>query len=289
LPRASIRIAWLGRDIDAWLDGHGIDDYDIVVARDLEATAAIGERSRKRAVVVGHDPNADGIAAVVLDWLGARRVGIRVEVPSWDVAERWGDLHFARDIQRAIEHAGYPTRIHLRPEWDAWWAARDDIGLHLLGGTSPNAERVGSRCSGTSATPTRAHPRPTQPTILRSSRPTASRPGWTRGSTFPCDHCTRPRTRGGFEPAATGPHHELLFVANSRGVRRHIIDDLLPIDHELAVYGKAWTPERLDQQYVAGEHIPNDQLGGYYASADIVLNDHWPDMQTRGVPVESAL
>jgi spore maturation protein CgeB len=85
-----------------------------------------------------------------------------------------------------------------------------------------------------------------------------------------------------FAPGATGPHHELLFVANSRGVRRHIIDDLLPIDHELAVYGKAWTPERLDQQYVAGEHIPNDQLGAYYASADIVLNDHWPDMQREG-------
>ena len=282
LPRASIRIAWLGRDIDAWLDGHGIDDYDIVVARDLEATAAIGERSRKRAVVVGHDPNADGIAAVVLDWLGARRVGIRVEVPSWDVAERWGDLHFARDIQRAIEHAGYPTRIHLRPEWDAWWAARDDIGLHLLG--RDVAKRRAGRIE----------------VLWHISHPDAGSPAaysahdlaFVASDSFAAwmdarvdvpvrslHQATDPRR---FEPAATGPHHELLFVANSRGVRRHIIDDLLPIDHELAVYGKAWTPERLDQQYVAGEHIPNDQLGGYYASADIVLNDHWPDMQREG-------
>jgi spore maturation protein CgeB len=48
------------------------------------------------------------------------------------------------------------------------------------------------------------------------------------------------------------------------------------------VYGKSWTPERLDPRYLAGEHIPNAELAGYYAGAAIVLNDHWLDMQREG-------
>lgn len=282
LPRAAIRIAWLGDDLEPWLDGSGVDDYDIVVARHLDAATVVGERSRKRAVVVGHDPNADGIAAVTKDWLNARRIGIRIEVPSWDVAERWGDLHFARDIQRAMEHAGHPTRIHLRPEWDAWWAARDDIGLHLLG-RDVARRRAGrievlwhiSHPDAGSAEAYASH----DLAFVASDSFAAWMDDRVDVAVRPLHQATDPRR---FQPGTAGPHHTLLFVANSRGVRRHIIDDLLPIDRELAVYGKSWTPERLDPRYVAGEHIPNDRLSGYYASADIVLNDHWPDMQREG-------
>jgi spore maturation protein CgeB len=85
-----------------------------------------------------------------------------------------------------------------------------------------------------------------------------------------------------FRAEPTGPHHELLFVGNSRRVRRHILEDVLPTEHELAVYGTGWTPDLLDPQYLAGELVPNDQLGAYYASAAIVLSDHWPDMQAEG-------
>ena len=85
-----------------------------------------------------------------------------------------------------------------------------------------------------------------------------------------------------FRPGEPGPAHELLFVGNSRGVRRHMLDELLPTDHELAVYGRAWTADRLDPHYLAGEHVPNDELAGYYGAAAIVLNDHWLDMQREG-------
>jgi spore maturation protein CgeB len=85
-----------------------------------------------------------------------------------------------------------------------------------------------------------------------------------------------------FRPGRPGPAHELLFVGNSRGVRRHVLDELLPTVHELAVYGRAWTADRLDPRYLAGDHVPNDELAGYYGSAAIVLNDHWLDMQREG-------
>ena len=82
-----------------------------------------------------------------------------------------------------------------------------------------------------------------------------------------------------FRPESGGPRHDLLFVGNSRKTRRRILDDLLPTSHDMAVYGRDWTPDLLDTRYVRGELIPNRDLHRYYAAADIVLNDHWDDMR----------
>jgi len=75
--------------------------------------------------------------------------------------------------------------------------------------------------------------------------------------------------------------HQLLFVANSRKVMRRIMSDLLPTEHELAVYGTNWRG-LIDERHIAGEHVPNAQLRGAYSSAAIVLNDHWDDMREHG-------
>ena len=86
-----------------------------------------------------------------------------------------------------------------------------------------------------------------------------------------------------FKPGRPGPRHELLFVANSRRGGRHVIADLLPTEHELAVYGVRWLRDGLDPRYLAGDHIANEELAGYYGSAQIVLNDHWADMRREAI------
>ena len=83
-------------------------------------------------------------------------------------------------------------------------------------------------------------------------------------------------------PDPTGPHHELLFVANSRNIRRTIVDALADTTHDLAIYGQKWTPELVDPRFVRGEHVSSHELARYYSSADIVLNDHWQDMRAEG-------
>jgi GT2 family glycosyltransferase len=282
LPMPSVRIAWVVDRLDDWLAGPTLDEFDIVVAPDADAATSIEARSRKRSIIVDSGPDAGRLADVVRGWLDARRFGIRIAVPSWDVAEGWGDLHFARDIQRALERAGHPARIHLRPHWDAWWAARDDVGLHLLGRVvaqrRPGRLEVLWHISHPDAASIEAYE--AHDLVFVASDSFAR---WMDGTVGvpvrPLHQATDPRR---FDPSMSGPHHELLFVANSRGVRRHILADLLPTSRDLAVYGRAWTPARLDPRHLAGEHIPNEQLGGYYASADIVLNDHWPDMQREG-------
>jgi spore maturation protein CgeB len=75
--------------------------------------------------------------------------------------------------------------------------------------------------------------------------------------------------------------HELLYVANSRKVMRRMMSDLLPTEHELAVYGTNWRG-LIDDRYIAAEHIPNHDLRRAYSTAAIVLNDHWDDMRAHG-------
>jgi spore maturation protein CgeB len=85
-----------------------------------------------------------------------------------------------------------------------------------------------------------------------------------------------------FRPDPTGPHHELLLVANSRARHRPIVDDLAGMTRDFAVYGSKWTRQLIDLRYVRGTYIPNHELRRYYSSADIVLNDHWADMRDGG-------
>jgi spore maturation protein CgeB len=77
-------------------------------------------------------------------------------------------------------------------------------------------------------------------------------------------------------------HRDLVFVGNSRRVRRPILNDLLPTSHDLAVWGKGWDG-LIEPRYVVGSYLPNEEVRRAYSSAAIVLNDHWPDMQREGL------
>ncbi|HSL76574.1 MAG TPA: glycosyltransferase, partial [Candidatus Limnocylindrales bacterium] len=282
IPHVAIRIGWVTDSIEPWLANDWVDDLDIVAVEDAAQAEMFRERARKVAVLQPGPLETASVSRLVEDWLAATRVGIRIAVPSWDVASGWGDLHFARDLQRGLERAGHPTRIHLQPDWDSWPAARDDIAIHLLGrgvaAKRPGRIEVMWHISHPDAASVEAYE--AHDLVLVASDSFA---GWMASQvSIPVLPFHQATDAERFHPGMTGPHHELLFVANSRGVRRHILEDLLPTDHELAVYGKAWTPERLDPRYVAGTYVPNGEVGGYYASADIVLNDHWPDMQREG-------
>jgi spore maturation protein CgeB len=75
--------------------------------------------------------------------------------------------------------------------------------------------------------------------------------------------------------------HELVFVGNSRGVRRKILDDLLPTRRDLAVWGSGWR-NGAAEAHLQGEYVANAELRRVYSSAAIVLCDHWPDMRAEG-------
>ena len=76
---------------------------------------------------------------------------------------------------------------------------------------------------------------------------------------------------------------EILFVGVTRGVYREIVKDVLKTNHDVSIYGMGWE-EFIDEKYVKGYFIPNDELHKYYSSCKILLNDHWEDMRDEDFP-----
>ena len=269
-------------DTDAWLAAPWLPDLDLVVAADAVSAERIGAATAIP-VTVAPDPLEPAVVRDALAaWVGARRVTIRSAAPSWEVAASWGDLHFARDLQRALRRLGRPTRIQLRDEWRQPWAARDDVAINLLGVSEPPCAPGQVNVLWHISHPDMASPElyERHDLVFVASDPFTA---WMRDRvTVPVRPLHQATDPARFAPGREGPPHELLFVANSRGVRRHLVDDLLPTERDLAVYGRGWTPERLDPRYLAGELVPNEDLAGFYAAAEVVLNDHWTDMQREG-------
>ena len=146
-------------------------------------------------------------------WASSTHYGLRIGVPSWDVAERWGDYHFARALQRSLERDGHPTRVHLLPDWAAPVAARDDVALHIFGlREAPDAAGPGQLLWQISH-PDRPPRSYTTATTMSSSPRMSSPRGWHRAPcrVTPLHQATDPER---FDPDPTGPPHELLFVAN---------------------------------------------------------------------------
>lgn len=282
------RAAWISGSPEPWLMSPWLDEYDIVLASADESVASVARRHPGVVRVAPADGDlseaAVGVAfaTALTTWIRSARVAIRVGIPSWDVAPSWGDLHFARDLQRAFRRTGRPARLQLAPAWPTWTAARDDVTIHLFGQaeapTHPGQLNVLWHISHPDNGTPAAYAR--YDLVFAASDSYAA---WMASETGvpvrPLHQATDPDR---FRPEPAGPSHDLLFVANSRGVRRHILEDLGSTDHDLAVYGRNWTPERLDPRYLKGDLVPNDELGGYYAAASIVLADHWPDMQREG-------
>ncbi len=282
-PPGPIRIAWLDPP-GSPADDRRLQAFDIVLAGDAD-TAARVQATVGTGVTVADlrgPAAAEQVERALVGWLRTRRVGIRIGVTRPEATERWGDTHFARAVQRELERSGYPTRIHILPSWAAPVAAREDATLHVFG-----LRAAPTRPSQVNLLWQISHPDLADPDLydhydaafVASDRFAASMAARTTTAVRALHQATDPDL---MRPDPSGPHHELLFVANSRNIRRTIVDDLADTSHDLAIYGQKWTPELVDPRFVRGDGVPADELARYYSSADIVLNDHWQDMRTEG-------
>jgi hypothetical protein len=279
LPRAPLRIGLVGRDAGAaWAGSDTVEDVDGVVT----ASRADADRVASRTLLPPEV--AEDAAAAALRLAGALRNRPRLHlvtsVSNLRMRPRWGDHHYAVAIAKALGRHGWCTRSWCQAELPDVDHDRADAVLLLAGGLElrPVAGR-----------PTIAwviYPRDLDTSTLRdldhvhvASPPVAARlrDGGVRASAL---HQATDASR--FRPTPGGRHHELLFVANSRNVRRRVTDDLLPTEHELAIYGYGWTPELVDLRHVVADQVPNAELPALYSAADVVLNDHWDEMRADG-------
>ena len=83
------------------------------------------------------------------------------------------------------------------------------------------------------------------------------------------------------QPADPAWAHPVTVVAKTRGVLRPIVRDSLAAGVRPAMYGSGWDAFGLSDLVVA-DHVANTDLPVVYASAGVVLNDHWEDMAREG-------
>jgi O-antigen biosynthesis protein len=207
---------------------------------------------------------------------------LKIGAPDWEQAERWGDLHFARALQRELRGRGHRCLIQVLEEWE------NDEGLHydvvvvirglsrhhpkpgqlnVLWNISHPAEVSGEECDGYDLV------------CVASEKFAATLRERTATPVVVLEQATDPSV---FYPDPSPRYeHDLVYVANSRGVLRPIVRDLLPTKLDLAIYGANWEG-LIDTRHVVAEHVPNEELRQVYSSAKIVLCDHWEDMREHG-------
>ncbi|MGJ3245146.1 MAG: tetratricopeptide repeat protein [Elainellaceae cyanobacterium] len=216
------------------------------------------------------------------------RVSIKIGVPRWEVADEWGDYHFAIALKRALERHGHSVRIDILPEWETSHSYGDDIAITLRGLSHYQPKPYHINIMWNISHPDKvtldeyeqfdhvfvASDRYAIDLQEKVSVPVQSLLQCTDPSVFYPD----------FEASdvdGSGACGNVLFVGNSRKVYRKIVRDAVESGLEMQVYGTNWE-EFLPPHYLKGQYIPNQQLRRYYTNCGVLLNDHWDTMRQMG-------
>lgn len=288
-PRGIIRVAWLGDQVDRWLERGQLNDVEVVLVPDEPTKSRVEAGSAKTALAASDPSLASGAAALkaaLLSYVLAPRVAIHIGPLTREAAASWGDTPFGYDVQRAFERRGWPASVHVYAERDSAPAIRADLALHIMGVRAPAVRPWQTSVLWIISHPDLVRLEMCRPyhlvgvgsdvflRYLRACPQAADLP-----PLIPLHQATEPAR---FFPEPGGPAHEILFVGSSRNIRRPSVDALAGTAHDLAVYGRNWTADLLDPRYLRGEWIPNAELHRLYASAAIVLSDSLTDMREEG-------
>ncbi|MEM9038637.1 MAG: glycosyltransferase [Actinomycetota bacterium] len=215
----------------------------------------------------------------------APMIGVSTCVRRLEVAEQWGDTHFARGLVRAFRRLGCRAHEIVKSEWEGTRDHRCDVVIHLRGLARRPVERTGDRLEVLWVI---SHPDRIEPGELdehdvvlvashrfadelstRTSRPVHVLPQATDADRF------RP---GRHDPRFTTP---ILSVGSSRYPPRRAPMWLARSPLTWDLYGLNWDgrPERRSRR---SEYLPNHLLCRAYRSADIVVADHHGSMRAAG-------
>ena len=211
------------------------------------------------------------------------RWAIKNAAPAGPDADQWGDTHFARDIAAALRDLGQEVVIDHRGAFERPTSRHDDVALLLRGPrplrTTPEQVTIGWIISQPAEV--------TAEEVARYDVVYAASHAWAARRTRDWGREVRPLLQA-TNPARFHPHPgagetgpDLLFVGNSRKTYRTIVRDAVESGLDLTVVGADWEPF-LPEGHLAGLYHDNAELSGAYASAGIVLNDHWDDMRDEG-------
>lgn len=210
------------------------------------------------------------------------RFRIKIGCPNLAVSHEWGDYHFANAMKRSLQKFGHQCEVDCLDQWESADSLAADIVIVLRGLSRYKPKQGQLNLMWNISHPDKIclDEYAEYDHVFIASIPYAKQ--LQKKVTVPISallQCTDPEL---FNPCVPKKRrHEVLFVGNSRNVYRKIVKDAIQADLPLSVFGTRWE-QFIPKQYIAGEHINNEELAGYYANAGIVLNDHWDTMRKYG-------
>jgi hypothetical protein len=225
------------------------------------------------------------------------RWAVKVSAPIGPLGESWGDTFFARHLSEALNSQGIDTLLdyrdtETRPESDYL----DDVRLVIRGLRNVPINRAQLSPNVVNVLWVISHPElvtvaelAEYDLVFAASATWASTMTEQLGATgsqvqvLPLLQATsvNPTSVTATIDGETDLSLDVLFIGNTRHTFRDAVREAVAAGANLSVYGKNWD-EFIDARYIRGENLPNRHLPQAYASARIVLNDHWADMREAG-------
>lgn len=199
---------------------------------------------------------------------------------------KWGDYHFGKSLQLALEARGAVVSQSYWPDWGQNDDADVLLVLHGKRKYIPPRDRrsflwVLSHPSTLTADELNAYSvvfaaSETHRTLLK---------GMTETPVELMRQCTDVHRFAYSERTLeeqASVRKGILFAANSRGTRRDMVLWAVENGVSLELIGRHWEQVGL-AEYVKREYVDNHELPAVYQSSRIGLNDHWADMRHFGI------
>ncbi|WIE70939.1 glycosyltransferase [Curtobacterium sp. MCJR17_020] len=210
---------------------------------------------------------------------------LKIAAPAGPEGDGWGDVHFAAELAGALERLGQRVRIDRRDAHVRDDDASDDVTLVIRG-----LDRVPPNPASVNLLWVISHPDDVSDTELRSfDAAFAAGPVWAAAaaarSGVPVRTLLQATDPAVFHPGAratTSPDADrVVFVGSTRGAARPVVADAVALGADLRVHGPAWQGVVPDAA-LGKPSLSRAEVATAYASARVVLNDHWADMAAGG-------
>jgi spore maturation protein CgeB len=213
---------------------------------------------------------------------GSRRIAIKIPVPRIEEVNEWGDFHLGTGLAEALRQLGHIVRLDIMPDWYEEREVPDDIVITIRGLSryEPDKRHINFMWQISHPDKVDDDEYEQYDHVFVASEPYAkvlSKRLTTNVSALL--QCTDPG-RFNYDSSRERNDH-VVFVGNSRKQLRPIVSDAIEAGLNLHVYGTRWK-DLIDPEFIAGHHIRNEQLGEFYATSGVVLNDHWDTMKANG-------
>lgn len=211
-------------------------------------------------------------------------IKIAIKSPNPVENHRWGDYFFAISMKKEFEKKGFEVVIH---EYENWYSNEDgdeDIIIVLRGLREYKTDKKHINLMWNISHPDKillSEYKKYDIVFISSLKFARKLNKKINTPVKPLLQCTDPDI---FYPKKNNKYNEdVLFVGKTRNVYREIIKDILKTNHDFTVYGEGWDTY-IDEKYIKGKFIQNNELKEAYSSCKILLNDHWEDMKKEDFP-----